>query len=204
MKDFQRKFWMLAAAKAEKTVLLRDGWDTADFCIYTSYVKAAKNRQLSARGKNPPSDIVMTTQKTGASCSLSLATCSQEKSCSPGPGCAGSADIKPSANWVYSCLSLGVWSEFSVMTSILCAALLLPAGCGCGTPSVTCLLASAHSGGGQGSEAGMAALQSREPEAGIPGELWLCSCRIRVDEGFAFSSETPWSLAALHPFCPSC
>lgn len=55
---------MLAAAKAEKTVLkLRDGWDTADFCIYTSYVKAVKNRQLSARGKNPSSDIVMNTQK---------------------------------------------------------------------------------------------------------------------------------------------
>lgn len=55
---------MKAAAKAEKTVLkLRDGWDRADLCTYTSYVTAVKNKQLSARGKNLTSDIVMNTQK---------------------------------------------------------------------------------------------------------------------------------------------
>lgn len=55
---------MKPTAKAEKTVLkLRDGCDIADFCIYASYVKVVKNRQLSARGKNPPSDIGINTQK---------------------------------------------------------------------------------------------------------------------------------------------
>lgn len=54
---------------------------------------------------------------TGVSCRLSLAKCSQETSCSPGPGCAGSTGVKLSAGLVYSCLSLGVWSLFSIMTS---------------------------------------------------------------------------------------
>lgn len=61
---------------------------------------------------------------------------------------------------------------------------------GCGMLGVTCLLASACSRGGGECKAGMVAIHSRKHEAGIPWELWLCSCRIWVDEGFACSSET--------------
>lgn len=64
---------------------------------------------------------------------------------------------------------------------------------------VTCLLASACSRGGGGCKAGMVALHSRKYEAGIPWELWLCSSRIWVDEGFACSSETreAWHLCII-------
>lgn len=122
--------------------------------------------------------------QSAVSCSLSLAMCSQETSCSPGPRCAGSADVKLSAGlacpWVF---------DLSFQSCLHnCPALLLPV----------------DSGGGRGCKAGMVALHSREHEAGTPGELWLCSCRIWVCEGFAFYLRDPWSLAPLHHFCPSC
>lgn len=95
-----------------------------------------------------------------------------------------------SSGLVHSCLSFGclIWVFNHDLTTLSspapsCGVWLWLAGC-------ILLLASAYSRGGQGCKAGRVALPGRKDEAGILGELWLCSCRIWADEGFTCSSET--------------